>query len=56
MSTNLIFIVPKLPFYKSFAIACPDSFSVDGTLAFTYAFAPTFILCVDKGNIWVRTC
>ena len=51
LSTSLIFMVPKLPLYKSLAIACPDSFSMNGTLAFTYALAPTFILWVDRVNM-----
>ena len=51
LSTSLIFIVPKLPLYNSFATACPDNFSINGTLAFRYALAPTFIQWVDNWNI-----
>ena len=51
LSTSFIFIVPKLPSYKSFIIACPNNFLMNGTLAFTYPFAPIFILCVDKENM-----
>ena len=35
LSTSLIYMVPKLPLYKSLAIAFPDSFSINSTLAFT---------------------